>query len=53
MRKREIKRNIPIIALTAYNDERETCLKAGMMKFCKSYITMNVVTKPTKEEENL
>jgi CheY-like chemotaxis protein len=45
----ELVKNIPIVGLTAYNDERDTCLKVGMKRFCnKSYIQLmfNLVTKP-------
>jgi CheY-like chemotaxis protein len=34
MKKKELK-NIPIIAVTAYDDERENCIKAGMSEFSK------------------
>ena len=30
-----LRKKIPIIALTAYNDEKQNCLKAGMKRFCK------------------
>jgi hypothetical protein len=30
----EFVKKIPIVGLTAYNDERDTCLKVGMKRFC-------------------
>jgi CheY-like chemotaxis protein len=29
-----LRKTIPIVALTAYNDERESCINAGMKRFC-------------------
>lgn len=38
MKKGLIKTKTPIIALTAYNDEKKACLNAGMKRFCKNYL---------------
>ena len=34
---KDLKKIIPIVALTAYNDEKEKCLSVGMKRFCKKY----------------
>ena len=46
MNKKELKKKIPIVALTAYNDEKETCLRVGMKSFSKNNILTCIVTKP-------
>lgn len=33
-----LKKQIPIVALTAYNDEKDVCLKAGMKRFCNLFL---------------
>lgn len=45
-------KKIPIVGLTAFNDERSACLKAGMKRFCKHLFeyesNAHIVTKPAR-----
>lgn len=48
----ELKRKIPIIAITAYNDEKKRCLNAGMKAFCKKLNNLLfIVTKPASSAD--
>mmetsp|Transcript_7485 Transcript_7485/g.5685 ORF Transcript_7485/g.5685 Transcript_7485/m.5685 type:complete len:80 (-) Transcript_7485:38-277(-) len=42
MKDKELKKFIPIVGLTAYNDERHNCMEAGMKRF---------MTKPASQKE--
>ncbi len=49
MNSKLLKKQVPIIALTAYNDEREQCLSVGMKRFrkpddlCETYVAGRIL----------
>ena len=44
MNKGELKKKIPIVALTAYNDEKQKCLSVGMKRFRKLLLNFNLTS---------
>jgi CheY-like chemotaxis protein len=54
MKNGELKKSIPIVGLTAYNDEKDNCIEAGMKRFRNIYFHHNIiliVTKPATSAE--